>query len=124
MIIGQIFIERGKVGIKSEKTKMNLGGIAKGYIVGKAVEKLRARGIERMIVKAGGDMFVFSSQSSDPFEIGIIHPREKGIPCLAKLKLQNGAIATSGDYERFFMADGVRYHHILDPRPAFPRAAL
>ena len=115
----QIFIDQGRVGIRGEDIKMNLGGIAKGYIVGKAVEKLSERGVERMIVKAGGDMFVFSGVDSAPFEIGINHPRLKG-RLLGKLKLQNGAIATSGDYERFFMAGNVRYHHILDPDTGFP----
>jgi thiamine biosynthesis lipoprotein len=115
----QIFIEDGRVGIKTRSTKMNLGGIAKGYIVGKAVDKLREAAVDRMIVKAGGDMFVFSGPGGAPFEIGIIHPREKG-RLLGKLKLLNGAIATSGDYERFFITDGVRYHHILDPMTGFP----
>ncbi len=115
----RIFIEKGRVGILGARTKMNLGGIAKGYIVGKAVEKLREHGVKRMIVKAGGDMFVFSEDGGKPFEIGIIHPREKG-RLLGKLKLPNGAIATSGDYERFFIKDKVRYHHILDPKTGFP----
>ncbi|MBE9531426.1 MAG: FAD:protein FMN transferase, partial [Proteobacteria bacterium] len=115
----EIFIEDGKVGIHGKDIRMNLGGIAKGYIVGKAVGLLSERGIERMIVKAGGDMFVFSKVNGDPFEIGITHPRKKG-SLLGKLKLKSGAIATSGDYERFFMAGGVRYHHILDPKTGFP----
>lgn len=115
----RIFIEKGRVGIRGARTKMNLGGIAKGYIVGKAVEKLRELGVGRMIVKAGGDMFVFSEDGGEPFEIGISHPREKG-RLLGKLKLTGGAIATSGDYERFFIKDKVRYHHILDPKTGFP----
>ncbi len=115
----RIFIETDGVGIRGARTKMNLGGIAKGYIVGKAVEKLRQHGVKRMIVKAGGDMFVFSEDGGKPFEIGIIHPREKG-RLLGKLRLRGGAIATSGDYERFFIKDSVRYHHILDPKTGFP----
>jgi thiamine biosynthesis lipoprotein len=115
----RIFIENDSVGIRGARTKMNLGGIAKGYIVGKAVDKLREFGVKRVIVKAGGDMFVFSEETTKPFEIGISHPREKG-RLLGKLKLQGGAIATSGDYERFFIKDNVRYHHILDPRTGFP----
>jgi thiamine biosynthesis lipoprotein len=115
----QIYVDNDVVGIREAWVKMNLGGVAKGYIVGRAVEVLKARGAMRGIVKAGGDMFVFSDDGSEFFEIGILHPRKKG-EMLGTLKLKSGAIATSGDYERFFMAGGVKYHHILDPATGFP----
>ena len=115
----RIYIEGKAVGIREARGTLNLGGIAKGYIVGKAVEVLRAHGAKKGIVKAGGDMFVFSGEDSEPFEIGINHPRETE-SLLGRLKLKSGAIATSGDYERFFIEGGVRYHHILDPATGFP----
>ena len=115
----QIYIEGNSVGIREARAKLNLGGIAKGYIVGSAVDVLREHGARRLIVKAGGDMFVFSEGDEEPFEIGINHPRETG-SLLGRLKLKSGAIATSGDYERFFIEGGVRYHHILDPATGFP----
>ena len=84
------------------------------------MEALKARGPSFAIIRAGGDMMVYDkNNSNEPFTIGIQHPRIKD-RLIAKLKIRNGAIATSGDYERFFMKDGVRYHHIIDPKTGFP----
>ena len=115
----KITVTGNAVGIGEPGMKLNLGGIAKGYIVGRAVEKLKEHGVERMIVKAGGDMFVSSNDSGAPFEIGITHPREQG-RLLGRLQVIRGAITTSGDYERFFIKDNVRYHHILDTETGYP----
>jgi len=105
--------------LKKKGMVLNLGGVAKGFIVGKAIDVLKARGIRRGIVHAGGDMTVFSNPPAAPFSIGIQHPREEK-KLLGEIHVKSGAIATSGDYERFFMKDGVRYHHILDPATGFP----
>jgi len=107
-----------KAGLKKEGMAINLGGVAKGYIVEKATVALKKAGVTRAIIHAGGDMAVFQKDTETPFTIGIQHPREKRL--LAEAFVYNGAIATSGDYERFFIKDGVRYHHILDPRTGFP----
>ncbi|MBI5492319.1 MAG: FAD:protein FMN transferase [Deltaproteobacteria bacterium] len=104
--------------LKKKGMALNLGGVAKGFITEKAALKLKANGVERGIVHAGGDMVVFQKDEQRQFIIGIQHPREKKL--LGEAHLYNGAVATSGDYERFFMKDGVRYHHILDPRTGFP----
>lgn len=106
------------VGLKEQGMTLNLGGIAKGYIVGRAVEALKKAGVRRGIIHAGGDMTVFQTGTDIPFTVGIRHPREKKL--LGEVYLLNGAVATSGDYERFFVKDGVRYHHILDPATGFP----
>ncbi|WKZ32871.1 MAG: FAD:protein FMN transferase [Thermodesulfobacteriota bacterium] len=105
------------IALAREGMSLNLGGVAKGYIIGNAAEELRARGVARGIVRAGGDMVVFQDNGK-PFTIGIKHPRKEGL--LGELYIENGAAPTSGDYERFFEKDGVRYHHILDPRTGFP----
>jgi thiamine biosynthesis lipoprotein len=98
----------------------NLGGIAKGYIIGSAVEVLKANGVERAIIKAGGDMFAFNATgSSAPFVIGIQDPRNPDA-LIGEAHFNNGAVATSGDYERFFIKDSKRYHHILDPSTGYP----
>ncbi|MBI5563021.1 MAG: FAD:protein FMN transferase [Deltaproteobacteria bacterium] len=98
---------------------LNLGGVAKGYIVGRTAEVLKTRGVRRAIVKAGGDMFVFQDKRDRrPFIIGIQHPREKRL--LGEVYVDEGAVSSSGDYERFFTKGGVRYHHILDPATGFP----
>ncbi|MDP2689621.1 MAG: FAD:protein FMN transferase [Deltaproteobacteria bacterium] len=108
----------GTVMLAKKGMVLNLGGVAKGYIVKKAVEVLKARGMRRGIIHAGGDMTVFQTGEEKPFIIGIQHPREKKL--LGEMLVNNGAVATSGDYERFFEKDGVRYHHILDPATGFP----
>ena len=97
---------------------LNLGGVAKGFIVGKAIAKLKAGGMRRGIVHAGGDMTVFQTGEGESFTVGIQHPREKKL--IGEIHAANGAVSTSGDYERFFMKDGIRYHHILDPKTGFP----
>lgn len=109
-----------KAGLGKKGMVLNLGGIAKGYIVGRAVEALRGEGVERGIIHAGGDMVVFQKKGGGQraFKIGIRHPREEGL--LGEAYLDNGAVSTSGDYERYFVKDGMRYHHILDPSTGFP----
>ena len=99
---------------------LNLGGVAKGYIVARAIEKLKAGGVTRGIVRAGGDLTVFqTAKRPRPFKIGIRHPREAE-KLLGEALVTGGAVTTSGDYERFFIKDGVRYHHILDPATGMP----
>lgn len=107
------------VKLNKEGMMLNLGGIAKGYIVGKAVDAIKRKGIKKGIVHAGGDMFVFRDDEDTGWKIGIKHPRKKD-KILGTITISNGAISTSGDYERFFIKDGVRYHHILDPKTGFP----
>lgn len=104
--------------LKKKGMALNLGGVAKGFITEKAAFALKANGVERGIVHAGGDMVVFQKDEERQFIIGIQHPREKKL--LGEAHLYNGAVATSGDYERFFIKDNVRYHHILDPKTGFP----
>lgn len=111
--------ENQKVGLKNKGMVLNLGGIAKGYIVNKAIGALKKEGVERGIIHAGGDMTVFQKGTEgNPFIIGIQHPREKRL--LGEAYVTNGAVSTSGDYERYFMKDGVRYHHILNPATGYP----
>ncbi len=119
----EIYIDRknSRAGLKKKGMSLNLGGVAKGYIVGRTAGVLKSMGVTKGIVKAGGDLYVFQREGLDqkPFVIGIQHPRapEK---LLAEVHVTSGAVTTSGDYERFFMKDGVRYHHIIDPSTGFP----
>lgn len=105
--------------LKKEGMAIGLGGIAKGYAVDKAMEILLKHGITNAIVKAGGDMRIQGTDDNKPWDIGIQHPRNKN-QALAALHLSNISISTSGDYERFFIKDGVLYHHIIDPKTAMP----
>jgi len=95
--------------------RIDLGGIAKGYAVEKSVAMLRQHGIRHAIVTAGGDSRVLGDHRGRPWMVGIRDPRNRQRE-VALLPLSDTAISTSGDYERYFEADGVRHHHILDPK--------
>jgi len=112
----------------SEATQVDLGGIAKGYAVDRAVEVLKQHSIQAGLVDAGGNVRVFGRVPGTvlnwfqprPFLVGVQHPRALE-RLLGGLTMGEGqAVATSGDYQRFFEIDGVRYHHILDPRTGRP----
>ncbi|MBT8136096.1 MAG: FAD:protein FMN transferase, partial [Gammaproteobacteria bacterium] len=96
--------------------RIDLGGIAKGHAVERAVALLRERGIEHALVSAGGDTRVLGDRRGRPWSVGIRHPRGERRDVLASLPLVDEAISTSGDYERYFEEDGARYHHIINPR--------
>jgi FAD:protein FMN transferase len=95
--------------------RIDLGGIAKGYSVDRGIDLLKAQGIDRAMVNAGGDTRVMGDRFGKPWVIGIRHPDRKDEYVL-RVPLEDAAFSTSGDYERFFEEGGVRYHHILDPR--------
>ncbi|MDX1676417.1 FAD:protein FMN transferase [Arsukibacterium sp.] len=95
--------------------KIDLGGIAKGHAVEQAVGLLAKAGIKHALVTAGGDTRLLGDKHGRPWLVAIKHPR-KNADIVAQLPLTDSAISTSGDYERFFIEDGVRYHHILDPK--------
>ena len=101
--------------IKHEDVRIDLGGIAKGYAVDLAVERAKKLGIEHISVTAGGDTRILGDRLGRPWIIGIRHPVDKE-KVIAKIPLVNEALSTSGDYERYFDEDGVRYHHIIDPK--------
>lgn len=99
---------------------LDLGGVAKGYAVDQAISLLRERGVLGALVDAGGDLRAIGLRpDGKPWRIGIKHPREPG-HVLATFELADGSVATSGDYERYFTAGGIRYHHLLDPRTGMP----
>jgi len=95
--------------------RIDLGGFAKGYAVDNGAAILRRHGIEHGIVTAGGDSHIIGDRRGRPWAIGIRDPR-RDATVIAMLPLENTALSTSGDYERFFEADGVRFHHVIDPK--------
>ena len=105
--------------LKNKGMAIGLGGIAKGYIVDMAMQVLVNNGINNAIIKAGGDMRVEGTKNSRPWRISIRHPRDPN-KSLGILYLSNISISTSGDYERFFMKNGIRYHHIINPETGYP----
>jgi len=112
--------EAGRIRLPKPGMAIVLGGIAKGYAVDRAIGILQQEGVENAIVNAGGDLRAIGRRSaSRPWRVGIQAPRRRDQQ-MADLSLTNRAVATSGDYERFYIYQGVRYHHILDPRTGRP----
>lgn len=112
----------GKRTIFLEKAGMRIdvGGIGKGYAADQAVMAMKKAGALAGVVALSGDIKTFGqSPGKKKFPVGIQHPRKEG-EVLAFIDLENEAISTAGDYERFFERDGVRYHHILDPKTLQP----
>jgi len=112
-------LEGNRVSKTDPALQVDLGGIAKGYAVDQAIEVLRRAGVAHASVNAGGDIRLLGDHLGRPWRIGIQHPRNLQ-SLLATLNLVDVAVVTSGDYERYFERDGVRYHHLFDPATGFP----
>jgi thiamine biosynthesis lipoprotein len=95
--------------------RIDLGGIGKGHAVDRGIAVLQSRGISHALVTAGGDSRILGDRLGTPWVVGIRHPDRKD-EVIARIPLEDAAFSTSGDYERYFDEDGVRYHHIIDPR--------
>ncbi len=109
---GTVFLDRVDM-------KLGLGGIAKGWALDRAAAALEARGIGRFLLSGGGQVSVRGS-----FRVGIRDPRGGPDDFFAILPIEDTSVSTSGDYERFFVIDGERYHHILNPRTGAPARGL
>jgi thiamine biosynthesis lipoprotein len=103
--------------------RIDLGGIAKGYSVDRGIEILQRLGIRHALVSAGGDSRIIGDRFGKPWIVGIRHPDRKD-EVIARIPLVDTAISTSGDYERYFDENGVRYHHIIDPRTGHSASAV
>jgi FAD:protein FMN transferase len=99
--------------------RLELGGIAQGYAAGEVEKLIRARGIESGVINISGDITAIGDKDGKPWRIGVQDPRNTSKLC-AVINAKDIAIVTSGDYERCFFVDGVRYHHILDPKTGYP----
>ena len=95
--------------------RVHLGGIGKGYAVDRAAAILRADGISDFLIQAGGDLYASGTRGDRPWRAGIRDPRGPVDRIFAAMDLRDETFSTSGDYERYFIRDGRRYHHILDP---------
>ena len=113
----------GTVRFLAPGVRINLGGIAKGYAVERAVSLLRSRGIRHGIVTAGGDSRLLGDRLGQPFMVGIRDPRQDEEVVLT-IPLEDEAVSTSGDYERYFEEDGKRYHHIIEPTTGLPASGV
>jgi FAD:protein FMN transferase len=106
----------------AEGQALGLGGIAKGYAVDRLARLLRHRKIDNFAIKLGGDLYAAGTRSGRPWRAGIQDPRAPE-RVFAVLPVTDRAFSTSGDYERYFVKDGVRYHHIIDPATGRPATA-
>lgn len=120
--ISQLQLDDGnrRASLASAGAKIDLGGFIKGYCVDKASQVIIKQGFGDCIVNAGGDMFVSGKKGKKYWKIGIRNPTGSRDDLSATLSVRDMAVVTSGDYERFFEKDGIRYHHIIDPRTGRP----
>ncbi|MDP8221137.1 MAG: FAD:protein FMN transferase [Candidatus Stygibacter frigidus] len=112
----RIIIEGDSIQVPSGM-KLNLGSVAKGYIVDRVLDYLKDKGVSEILVNAGGDIRIWGSGET---LIGIQHPRKERGEVIDKIRMKDQAVVTSGDYERYFEIDGVRYHHILNALTGHP----
>ena len=110
----------GTAFIARKGMRIHLGGIGKGYAVDRAVAILHERGLNDFIIQAGGDLYAGGVKGDRPWRLGIRDPRGPIDKSFAAIDLSDGTFSTSGDYERAFLKDGRRYHHILDPATGQP----
>ena len=105
---------------KNPDTRIDLGGIGKGYAVDRAVSVLKQNGISSALINFAGNIYTFGTPpGKDSWVIGLQHPREsEGL--LGTFEIKDKAVSTSGDYEKFFTIEGKRYSHIIDPRTGHP----
>lgn len=99
---------------------VNLGGIGKGYAIDRGAAILRRHGLRDFMIQAGGDMFVAGHKGDRPWRLAIQDPRGPRDRTFAAIDLSDSTFSTSGDYERAFLKNGVRYHHIIDPSTGEP----
>jgi FAD:protein FMN transferase len=99
--------------------RIDLGGIAKLPILQAGLDTLRQHGITDALINGGGDVVAMTAPASRPWRVGIRDPRQPD-RLLAALDVRDGFVASSGDYERFFVRNGKRYHHVLDPKTGYP----
>jgi FAD:protein FMN transferase len=114
----------GTVFLARKGMSMHLGGIGKGYAVDRGARILRQRGVRDFMIQSGGDIYVAGLKDGRPWRLGIQDPRGPANRTFAELDLTDGTFSTSGDYERYFIKNGRRYHHILNPATGEPARSV
>ncbi|MBQ0003465.1 MAG: FAD:protein FMN transferase [Treponema sp.] len=116
--------DRFYIFLTEEKTQLDLGGIVKGYASDKICELLKKKNVNRALIDLGGNIYVFGKKSEKPGEenwrVGIKNPDDRFSEPIKIVSVNSTSVVTSGNYERFFISDGIRYHHILDSKTGFP----
>jgi thiamine biosynthesis lipoprotein len=120
----KITLDNDSIGCSDSLVQIDLGGIAKGYALTRLQGILEKHGIFSYLINAGGDVVVGDTKPDGrKWIVGIRHPRNGDSP-IGKLELNNCAVVTSGDYERFFMENGRRYHHVFNPATGQPSKGI
>lgn len=110
-----------KAYLTQKRMKANLGAIAKGYIADKVKEKLISKGVKSAVINLGGNVITIGSKpNGDPFAVGIQNPNKETGKVLGLLEIKDMSLVSSGINERYFLYNGKRYHHILDPFTGYP----
>ncbi|MCM8831158.1 MAG: FAD:protein FMN transferase [Candidatus Omnitrophica bacterium] len=109
------------VTIKKEGLKIDLSGIAVGYMVDKAVGKLKEKGISSALINFGGDIYCLGKNNNRAWRVGIRNPKNNSI--IKNIKLTDKAITTSGNYQQFFEIEGKRFSHLINPRTGLPEVS-
>ena len=112
--------DQGTVYLQRPGIRLHLGGIGKGYAIDRAAAILRADGISDFLIQSGGDLYAGGRRGDRPWRAGIRDPRGPVDRIFAAMNVGDETFSTSGDYERYFIRDGRRYHHILDPDEGAP----
>lgn len=105
--------------LKKQGMRIDLGGIAKLYILDAGLRALKQHGVHSAMINGGGDVLVMGGTQGRPWKVGVRDPRSPD-KLMGVIALHHGVVASSGDYERYFDRDGHRYHHILDPKTGHP----
>lgn len=117
--IGDLEIDNGRARSANPALQLDLGAFAKGIALARLDAELVQLGLDDFLLNAGGDLVAAGQRGERPWRVGIRRPRDGGV--LASVEPRDGeAVFTSGDYERYFLWDGARFHHIIDPRTGFP----
>ncbi len=117
--MANITLTKTTLASNNSAVQFDFGAVGKGYAIDRAVTQLKLAGIKNAIVNAGGDLRAIGSKGDHPWRIGVRHPTQAGV--IASIEIDGDeSVFTSGNYERFFDFDGIRYHHIIDPRNGYP----
>lgn len=121
--MSDIKVENNAVICSNRFVQLDFGGYAKGYALDRAADFLRQYELTGALINIGGNIMALGQRGTRPWRVGIQHPRRPGL--IAVLSLYDGeAISTSGDYERYFVLDGRRYSHLIDPRTGWPARGI
>ncbi len=113
--------ETSSIYLKNEKQKIDVGGIAKGYAADQVKNIFMKNGIKSALINMGGNIFVLGKkEDGKPFQVGIQNPIKSRGEFVLTISVINKSVVTSGNYERYFTADGKRFHHIIDPSTGYP----